>query len=341
MTRPAITACLLLACTLAGGEPLICRGFPVSTALAAVTGASSRVTSLAPDLAGERDRRVWFMLADTQPRSTGQVLAHALGCWWYDATLTRARRVPAGSLSVRAYAPLPQHMPGSEALLSQLLDPWLGGDGALALDTLTGGWSATTTPAGHAHLETLLSALADPGPRAPHLLPTSTIALNQPLSSPPAGNDLFAWSLALARGLGCNLSLSPDVDPQGAAPTLPARTAGEALQHLANAGHVAAYIQDTLCIGGTLVRDRQHPAARTAVAVLPVGHLSRDPADLAQLVAALKLRVAPWAWTQPGWDLVVVPGRQALLVVADGETIHAGMSALEAADLAGLTSWLH
>jgi hypothetical protein len=136
------------------------------------------------------------------------------------------------------------------------------------------------------------------------------------------------------------VALAPDCDPAAPAPAAVATTLGEAVAALNALGLAAAVHHDCLSVGTAPPIDRLHPAERAAVAVLPVGHLCRDQAELVHLAAQLGARVRPAAWDLPGWAIAPLPWRNSLLIVADPPTIHAVIGAVECADQIGLTAWL-
>lgn len=337
MPSSRVAALLAMTALLATGEPLVCRGFDAATAAQAVASASGRLLRLDPDLG---QRRLWFALASNEPTPARQALAHAIGCWWSAGSgqLTRAAQLTASDASVRTFPPLPTTPPGSEALLRRLLDPWLGGDGGLAIDTASNGWNATASPAGLARLEELLAALADPTPRAPHLLPPGLPT--RPFARSPRGADLGSWSIDLAACAGVAVALANDCDPASPAPGGAVRNLQEAVAALTSVRLSAALHHGCLGIGLAAPLDRLHPAERASVAILPIGQLCRDDAQVVQLSAQLGARVAPQAWDLPGWAIAPLAWRRALLVVADPPTIHQVMTALEAADQIGLEAWL-
>ena len=338
--RPAVAlALLLLRAGLPAGEPLVCRGFAAASAVNAVASTSGRLLSLDSEL---HERRLWFALAGTESAPARQALAHTLGCWWTSAVigqLTCQDHLSSADAGVRSFPPLPATPPGAEALLRRLCDPWLGGNGGLAIDLASGTWTATASPSGLARLEQLLAAMADPAPRAPHLLPAGAIP-ERPLARNPRGSDLGSWCMDLAACAGLTVALAPDCDPAAPAPAAVATTLGEAVAALNALGLAAAVHHDCLCVGTAPPIDRLHPAERAAVAVLPVGHLCRDQAELVHLAAQLGARVRPAAWDLPGWAIAPLPWRNSLLIVADPPTIHAVIDAVECADQIGLTAWL-
>ena len=335
---PRFLPMLVLTALLAAGEPLVCRGFDAATATQAVVSTTGRLLTLDPGLGG---RRVWFALAGSEPAAARQALAHALGCWWTSAAsgqLTRDARLATADASVRTFPPLPFTPAGSESLLRRVLAPWLGGNGGLALDTTSRTWTATASPGGLARLEQLLAALGDPAPRAPHLL--STDLPTEAFARSPRGADLGGWSLDLAVCAGVAVALAGDCDPAAPAPAGTVSNLHEAIAAVTASGLSAALHHGCLCIGLADPLDRLHPAERAAVAVLPIGHLCRDDAQVVQLSAQLGARVAPSAWDMPGWTIAPLAWRRSLLVVADPPTIHQVMTALEAADEIGLEAWL-
>jgi hypothetical protein len=333
---------LLLACTLLpAGEELVCRGFPASDAVAAVIGHTGTLLPLGPDLADRRGRRLWFALPDRAADPARQALAHGLGCWWSAAGLSNDPRFAGGAVEVRTYPPLPAPLPGAERLVRQALDPWLGGNGGLAQDFNSGGWSATTSPLGQARLENLLAALGDPHPRAPHLLPDPMVpSANLHFTRMPEGSDLASWCIDLMRVSGLAVALAADVDPQAPAIGGACTTLGEAMDRLAQLGLHAAVWHRCITISAAAAPDRRHPAERAAVAILPAGHLCQDTDQLGRFSAQLGARVRPGVWDSPGWLIAPLPTRLDLLVIADPATIHAVMEAMEAADQVGLSAWL-
>jgi len=337
-----LIAVLLLVCTLLrSSEELVCRGFAATDAVAAVIGHTGSLLPLGPDLADRRGRRLWFALPDRAADPARQALAHGLGCWWSSAGLSGERRLTGSAAEVRTYPALPNPLPGAERLVRQALDPWLGGNGGLAQDFTTGSWNATTSPPGQARLEGLLAALGDPHPRAPHLLPDPGVpSPTMPLTRSPEGSDLGAWCIDLMRASGLAVALAADVDPQAPAISTTCRTLGEALDALSRLGLHAEVWHRCISISVAASPDRQHPAERAAVAILPAGHLCQDADQLGRFSAQLGARVRPTVWDSPGWLIAPLPTRLDLLVIADPLTIHAVMEAMEAADQVGLAAWL-
>lgn len=338
VARSSVTILLFgLVSALWAGEPLVCRGFDAASAANAITSASSRLHTIDPAL---RAQRVWFILVDPGPDPARQALAHALGCWWTAGTLTRSRQLPDLAVSVRSFPPLPSIQPGAETLMRRLMEPWLAGDGGLVLDPLSRSWTVTASGSGQQHCEQLLTAMGDPHPRAPHLLPAPRLP-TQALPRPPAGGGLGDWLIDLGRLAGISVALGPDLDPAAVIPAAVPTSLAEAVAACSAMGIQSGLHHGVLCFSAAATQDRQHPAERAAIAILPAGHLTRDADRLATLAAQLGARVSPQSWDQPGWTITPMLAREALLVVGSPEAIHAVMTALEAADQAGLDAWLH
>lgn len=327
---------MLAISVLCSGEPLVCRGLEAGTAADAVSSLGGQVLRLDPGL---RERRLWFIVSEMRPETARQALAHALACWWTGTALTRDRHLPGAGMAVRSYPPLPDTPPGTEPLLRRLMEPWLSGDGGLAYDPIGLTWTATMSGSGHQHLEQLLAALGDPHPRAPHLVPVPGPPAVR-LARAPAGPGLGAWAIDLGRIAGISLALGEDVDADAPAPGGSPATLADAIGLLAARGLQAGYHHGVLCLSNGPAADRRHPAELAAVAVLPTAHLTRDAGRLGMLAVQLGARVLPQLWDQPGWAIAPLPQRDALLVSASPEAIHAVMTALEAADQAGLDAWL-
>lgn len=333
---------LLCACAAQAAEPLVCRGLPASTAAEVIALRGRRAAIIAE--AADRERRVWLAFA-TGDEAPAQALAHALGCWWNlgaDGPLRfdRAARLVPGRQEVRAYPSPLARRPAAEAIALRLMDPWLGGAGGLVLDLPTGAWSATLDADGHAQATWLLTAFTAPRGQAPHLLPDpADPGPMLALPRPPAGADLFAWTVDLARLTGLSAALATTADPAAPAPAGSPATLGEALAALAAARFPTAVVRGCLCVGTAPPSDRRHPAQRRAVAVMPAGHLCRDDAELTELASLLAARVRPEAWNLPGWGIAPLPWNRSILAAGDPPALHAVLAALEAADAAGFAAW--
>jgi hypothetical protein len=335
---PPIVAVLLLSvAAVCSGEPLVCRGFDAASAANAITSATGRLHTVDPQL---QNQRVWFILTGPGPDEARQALAHALSCWWSGGSFSRNRQLPDQTMSVHAFPPLPAIQPGAESLMRRLMEPWLAGDGGLVLDLQSRVWTVTASSSGQQHCEQLLTAMGDPHPRAPNLLPAARLP-EIAISRPPAGSTLGDWAIDLGRVAGISVALGPDLDPAAASPARTPMRLVDVMSACAAQGIQSGFHHGVLCLSAGAILDRQHPAERAAIAILPVGHLTRDADRLATLAAQLGARVAPQDWDLPGWTITPLPARAALLVVGSPEAIHAVMTALEAADQAGLDAWLH
>jgi hypothetical protein len=336
----AWAALLLVAAALAGAEPLVCRGFPASTAGDAISGRSGRLVLVDPVLRG-RDRAVWFALVDDRRPAAAQALAHAVGAWWsVDANdrlhLDLQPRLTPGHQSAGALTSTLVGRLEAERIARRLMDPWLGGSGGLVLDPGTGVWTAVLDDEAQVMLTGLLGLLGSGEARAPHLLPDpSDPGPTRPVATLRA-TTLGAWAVDLAAASGLAVALGPDCDPAAPAPAWNASTLGEIRQRLAAEGLASAVLHGCLCLSRSRPQDRLHPAQRRLLAQIPVGHLGRTPAEFDNLAARLTSQVQADTWILPGWAVVPVPWTRSLIIAADAPTIHAVMAAIEAIDAAGL-----
>lgn len=337
-----LAAALLLAAAaaaLTSAEPLICRGFPASTAADALSGRSGRLVLLDPAQPG-RDRSVWFALPDDRRPAAAQALAHALGAWWSVDRDDRLRlglqpRLSPGRQTTRSLTSTLIGRLEAERIALRVMDPWLGGDGGLVLDPGTGVWTAALDDDAHLALISLLGLLGSGEARAPHLLPEPTDpGPAHPLTAVPTATTLGAWIVGLSAASGLAVALGPDCDAATPAPTWTATTLGEARQRLASSGILSTVFHGCLCLSRQPPQDRWHPALRRSLAQIPVGQLCQTPAELERLAARLIERVEPEAWARPGWAVLPVPWTRCLLVAADAATIHAVMAEIEAVDAA-------
>jgi hypothetical protein len=83
------------------------------------------------------------------------------------------------------------------------------------------------------------------------------------------------------------------------------------------------------------IANREHPAHRSRLALIPIPHLLQEGVTGEALAEALRSAVAPPAWTLPGWTLSWRPTLQALIVIADPPTIHLVLDALDTLDRNG------
>ncbi len=252
------------------------------------------------------------------PATAWQALAHALDLQWIPAEavgawLTAADRLPVGRRHGRTW-------PGTRSLplvverqVREVMAPWLHDGAAIALDPLSGSWSATMDGSGLARLEDLLTAMENDAPRLPSLI----------TPAPPDGRhrDLSAadWQ-SFAADLVEAGAPAVAVHPSLLSASSPAVAAGSLATLPDRMGIPSAWIDGCLCVGQP--RNRLHPAWAAQVAVVPVGHLRRPASDLASAVAAAVPR-------RPGWGVLDHPRGTALIVIADARTIHGVLDLLD------------
>ncbi len=289
----------------------------------------------ADDICRERDatRVLTVHLIAAGAGARRQALAHALGCWWAvppgpgastKAILTRAETLPSGQRSAGAYPTGLHGRPGLVPLVRAAMVPWLGGDAAISADPDTGQWSASLDGDGHARLVELLSILQHPQPLVPPLLPDPGSALAGRQSERPI--QATSWG-GLAERLATAFRLTTALEGAIAPSTpcqvdLPAGPLSQLPALLAAHGIHVALIRGALCLGRTPPLDREHPAARRRLAVLPIAHLARRTGDDALIASILLRQVDPAAWKLPGWTIIPMDDPHCLVVAADIATIH-------------------
>ena len=159
--------------------------------------------------------------------------------------------------------------------------------------------------------------------------------------------------MALATATNASVSLAPEVTSRGAAPAIAALTVADLPAALAAAGLRGRCIHGVWCISVTdIPEDREHPAQRRRLAIVPLAHLvpenSADPAAAAgaRLATALRACVVPSAWNRPGWSLTWMatwpglPAANGLLIAADPPTMHAVLDACDVLDRLGVEAGL-
>ncbi len=301
----------------------------------------------AADICRDRDatRILTVHLVAAGPATRRQALAHALDCWWAvppgraeKAVLTRADTLPAGQRSAGVHPTGLHGRPGLIPLVRAAMAPWLGGDAATTSDPATGQWSASLDSDGHARLIELLSILQHPEPLVPPLVPDAGSAIGgrrsqESLQATTWGG--LAQRLAAAYHLSTALAgtIPPDTPCQV---DLPAGPLNEVPALLAPKGIQAAVLRGALCLGRTPPDDREHPAARRRLAVLPIAHLATRRGDDALIASIILRRVDPAGWKQPGWTIIPLDDPHCLIVAADTATIHHVVAALAAIEHHGL-----
>ena len=290
---------------------------------------------------------VVLSLVHASPATLRQAFAHALGRWWTVSPsgairYQRAAGLPAARLTVRTHTTGLVRQNGVEARVRALLTPWLAEPAAgLTYEASEGLWSATLDSDGHARLIEALGVLE----RAAAPCPSLVIGPEQPAPDAllPSALIVDSWG-DLARKLAQAARLSVSCVsglPALARPlSLPAGRLADLPARLEAAGVRAAIRHGVLCIGADEPVEREHPALRRRVVLLPIPHLVTRPVDGDVLVAAIRRHVAPAWWRLPGSGLEWLPERQALLVAADVATIHAVLDLCDRVDLLGLDAAL-
>lgn len=344
----------LLAAVLAAGESRIDldTGERDSGAvIAALTALTGERHELDVDLlvAGLGDARPLLRLRQASSAGARQALAHALDAWWIaeadgGVRYLRARRLPHGRIGVRSLTSVVRGRPDAERIVRELVDPWLGGDAGISLSPDDGVWSATLDDEGHARLIEAIDLIERPLPRASALigdpdLPDQRRQLAAPLRA-GSWNELVE---RLGQAGGISVSVAPTLAQRAFPPgglAIPPLTLAALPAALVAAGVPAAgWSHGVLCLGlgpadgGRL--EREHPARRRRLALIPVGHLVRTPAEGERLAARLRASVAAWWWSEPGAGLRHLDGAASLLVAADAPVLHQVLAALAVLDRQG------
>ena len=349
--KPAIGALLLTACSLPAAERISWSADhkPLATAIGELSQLSGEAPSLAFDVAtsAAATRPATLALREAEPPAMRQAVAHASGLWWAidpkngRACLTADPHLPRGVLRVRAHPTALLRDAEAEVAVRTLISPWLGrpagspgGEATLAYDPAAGTWTAVLDADGQAQLVDLLTLLQLPRPQAPDLVPDDgTPDPRIPVSAAIDPGSWSAWTATLSAALGASVSLAPGLDDGATAPAVVLTgTRGDVAPALARIGLRAAAIQGVWCIARDIPEDRQHPALRRRIAVLPIPHLAADEAAGRRISTAVRASLGASTWEQPGWDLRWSAPSRGLLVAADAATIHRVLDALDVLD---------
>jgi hypothetical protein len=353
---PLLAALLLMrpgAAQEAGGNRVTSSASDQDVSLLLATLGALSGESYEPELdllaSGVSTTRASLVLADAGTASCRQALAFALDCWWADGpagqiTLLTGRHLPQGPLQVQSLGSTLRRQSEVLPLVERLMVPWLGGDAGISLLPSDGLWTATLDGEGQRRLLELLTLLERPAPQVSSHVPDA--AQPDPRRFTTAPLRATSW-VALMEGIGrvsgISLSLSPllrlRVFPAGGI-ELERQPLGSLVQALQAHGVTATWCRGVLCLGeagrAPELVEREHPGQRRRLAVIPIGHLVSGPFDGELVATALRTRVAPAWWTQPGAGLVHIERFRALLVAADPATQQAVLAALGAIDRLGL-----
>lgn len=326
-------------------------GRPAQMVLGALLALETHLGDLHTDLllAGRGDTPVTLALTNASTASARQALAHAMGTWWFAnragaVVFIVSPGVPLGLCESRIRTSTLIGAEWSVAVVEQLLAPWMANDAGLSYDAVEGSWSTTLDAEGHVRLHEILEILEKSVPRAPSLVPDA----DQPdpdLSIPALRAAHWPVLVRQCVAAGLNISLSPRLRQEelpGGRIDIPAGNLGDLPRRLARVGIQAGLIRGVLCLASLseTIEDREHPALRRRLAVLPIGHLMNNSAEGLALATILREHVANWWWSRPGAGLWYLDRAGALLVAADAPTIHAVNTALALIDRRGLKAGL-
>ena len=330
-------------------DPWVAEHEPLAAALGRLPGGDPPGLAFEVATTADASRPVTVALVNTAPVARDQALAFAAGAWWaIDADgrsrLTLSPAPPRGRLRADRRPCNLTGDPTAITLVSNALTPWttrIPGDairqGTLSYDEASASWIATLDNSGHNRLLDVLTLLQTPRPQAPALLPD--------LGLPPV-DTVYAlaipsgawrdWCQQFAAAVAANVS----IDPALAATIPPPLTVTGGLREVQAAlraqGIASQCFAGTWCLGSSAqvpaIANREHPAQRSRLALVPIPHLLQEGVTGEALAEALRAAVAPPAWTLPGWTLSWRPTLQALIVIADPPTIHLVLDALDILD---------
>jgi hypothetical protein len=290
--------------------------------------------------AGAVARTARFVLREATAETQCQAFAHAVGMWWADVDTgvryTTDGRIPLARVRVETYGDPVGPDRQREASVVRLMGPWIDGErSAVTYDGDRRQWIASLDGAGHARLVELLGVFERREPTCPS-------DLGDPAAIDPdrrSGAEISATSLdellaRLADGFRCSVSASSDLVMPPQLPVVGRGTrCADALATLRASGIPVASVRGVLCLGRQAI-DREHPAQRRRLAVIPIAHLVHDAVESELLAARLERSVFPPAWDRPGYGLVLIaPGT--LLVSADTVVIAGVLDALARIDTLG------
>ena len=300
-------------------------------------------------LTGINATRATVSLVNASPATCRQALAFALDCWWaHDSdgniALLTGNSPPQGPLLVRTCTSTLRRQPSIPPLVERLIAPWLSGDAGLSFLPEDASWAATLDKEGHRRLFELLRVCENLGARA-----TTRVAdVDLPDLRRLTSKDLaiHSWDTLvneLAQSMHASVALAPRLQLQAFPPTgmrIRQQALGQIISSLHEYGIRARWSHGVLCLsenGRPPARfNREHPAQRRQLALIPIGHLITSELEGNILATMIKNYVAPGSWDLPGTALELLDHNRALLVAGDLDTQHAVLEAVNAIDRLGM-----
>jgi hypothetical protein len=303
-------------------------------------------------LDGVTSTRASLVLHQATPASCRQALAFALHCWWTSSTdaldnkiwLTTQSFLPQGTLSVRSISSILRNQPGLQPVVESILKPWLGGDAGISLLPVDGLWTASLDEAGHRRLIEVLSLLERPQAVASTLLPDPDIVdMRRMMREPIYATSWSSLMTTLSQSCDVSVAMSPHLCLRVFPKTninLARSSLGEIAATCAAFNIRVFWRHGVLCLGEADYHpddaDREHPAQRRHLAMIPISHLVSSPVDGELIATALRQKVASRWWEQPGAAIYYIAPARALLIGADIPTQQVLLEALNALDRVGL-----
>lgn len=302
-------------------------------------------------------RPITVCLHAAEPAAVRQALAFAADLWWVEnpsggVALTADAHPPRGPLHARTHSSGLRNAPASEALVRTLIAPWLGVGSAGDVSTLgyvpeNGLWLAMLDTYGQARLIEALALLQLPAATVPPLVADPATPLGeQPIHLALGVMPWNDWLAGLAKATSLSVSVAPGFTTE-ASPAVVAASIAEVPIALASVGIRAVCSHGVWCLSRASVPDdREHPAQRRRLGIIPLPHLARDDEAGQRLAAGLRAEVVPAAWARPGWCLTWLPDNpgiaklHGILVAADPATIHRVLDACDVLDRLGVEAGL-
>ena len=300
-------------------------------------------------LAGIGTTRATMSLVDASPATCRQALAFALDCWWANDSdgniaLLTGNNPPQGPLLVRTCSSTLRRQPTIPPLVERLLAPWLSGDAGLSYLPEDASWAATLDKEGHRRLFELLRVCENVGARATTRVADADLPDLRRLTSEDLA--IHSWG-SLVTGLAHNMHASVALGPRLQLQAFPStgirirqQTLGQIIASLHEYGIRARWSHGVLCLSENnrppARFDREHPAQRRQLALIPIAHLITNELEGNILATMIRTHVAPGSWDLPGTALELLDHNRALLVAADLDTQHAVLEAVNAIDRLGM-----